>query len=94
MTGPLRAGPTARSSDVRPFPAVPFPDRYYGLSMSLYRRRVYASALLEVTGFAMPCLLTLTGPPHTRFVFLAVEVSPRASSRFHLTMTPLPPARG
>ncbi len=61
MTGPLRAGPTARSSDVRPFPAVPFPDRYYGLSMSLYRRRVYASALLEVTGFAMPCLLTLTG---------------------------------
>jgi hypothetical protein len=35
-----------------------------------------------------------TSTPHTRFVFLGTQVSPRASSRPHLTMTPLPPARG
>jgi hypothetical protein len=35
-----------------------------------------------------------TNAPHTRFVFLGAQVSPRASSRPHLTVTPLPPARG
>ncbi len=35
-----------------------------------------------------------TSTPRTRFVFLGTQISPRVFSRSHLTVTPLPPARG
>src|SRR5947209_1050623 len=42
--------------------------------MSLYARRVYATTLLMVTGFAFLSRLTQIAPPSTRFVFLGAEV--------------------
>src|SRR5437660_9659942 len=42
--------------------------------MSLYARRVYATTLLMVTGFAFLSRPTQIAPPSTRFVFLGAEV--------------------
>src|SRR5947209_14554359 len=42
--------------------------------MSPYARRVYATTLLMVTGFAFLSRLTQIAPPSTRFVFLGAEV--------------------
>src|SRR5438309_5030682 len=42
--------------------------------MSRYARRVYATTLLMVTGFAFLSRLTHIAPPSTRFVFLGAEV--------------------
>lgn len=93
-------GSTRPLPDKRPGEEIPFhfdrhPDRSPRIRTATFPlpRRIYAPAVLVVTGFAAGGWLTPARTPHMRFVFLGAEFCPPASSPQHLTMSQLPSAK-